>query len=146
MTIARITLRNFKCFTALDLPCAPLTLLTGHNAGGKSTALQALLLLAQGLREAPNTNLLPLNGTLVDLGACGDVIHHSASPPDAVLRCRKFARAGDLALRGRQGPLGARPAEARRYQLLQGRRLCRRPERANAPVGTVEFRPGGLAP
>ena len=81
MTIARITLRNFKCFTALDLPCAPLTLLTGHNAGGKSTALQALLLLAQGLREAPNTNLLPLNGTLVDLGACGDVIHHSASPP-----------------------------------------------------------------
>ena len=80
MTITRITLRNFKCFAALDLPCAPLTLLTGHNAGGKSTALQALLLLAQGLREAPNTNLLPLNGTLVDLGAGGDVIHRTASP------------------------------------------------------------------
>lgn len=80
MTIAHITLRNFKCFSALDLPCAPLTLLTGHNAGGKSTAVQALLLLAQGLREAPNTNLLPLNGTFVNLGAGGDVIHHSASP------------------------------------------------------------------
>ena len=80
MTIAHITLRNFKCFKALDLPCAPLTLLTGHNAGGKSTVLQALLLLAQGLREAPNTNLLPLNGRLVDLGAGSDVIHHSASP------------------------------------------------------------------
>ena len=80
MTISNITLRNFKCFEALDLPCAPLTLLTGHNAGGKSTALQALLLLAQGLREAPNTNLLPLNGSLVDLGAGGDVIRHSASP------------------------------------------------------------------
>lgn len=80
MTIAHITLRNFKCFTELNLPCAPLTLLTGHNAGGKSTALQALLLLAQGLREAPNTNLLPLNGTLVDLGTGGDVVHHSASP------------------------------------------------------------------
>ena len=79
MTIAQINLRNFKCFAALDLPCAPLTLLTGHNAGGKSTALQALLLLAQGLREAPNTNLLPLNGALVDLGAGGDVIHRSAS-------------------------------------------------------------------
>ena len=79
MTIAEITLRNFKCFEALDLPCAPLTLLTGHNAGGKSTALQALLLLAQGLREAPNTDLLPLNGTLVDLGAGGDVVHHAAS-------------------------------------------------------------------
>ena len=80
MTITHITLRNFKCFSALDLPCAPLTLLTGHNAGGKSTALQALLLLAQGLREAPNTYLLPLNGNLVNLGAGGDVIHHWASP------------------------------------------------------------------
>ena len=80
MTVEHITLRNFKCFTALDLPCAALTLLTGHNAGGKSTALQALLLLAQGLREAPNGNLLPLNGTLVDLGTASDVIQHSASP------------------------------------------------------------------
>lgn len=79
MTITNITLRNFKCFSALDLPCSALTLLTGHNAGGKSTALQALLLLAQGLREAPNADLLPLNGTLVDLGAGSDVIHHSAS-------------------------------------------------------------------
>lgn len=79
MTIAQVALRNFKCFEALDLPCAPLTLLTGHNAGGKSTALQALLLLAQGLREAPNSDLLPLNGTLVDLGTGGDVIHRSAS-------------------------------------------------------------------
>lgn len=78
--IGQIALRNFKCFTALDLPSAPLTLLTGHNAGGKSTALQALLLLAQGLREAPNTNLLPLNGALVNLGTGGDVIHHAASP------------------------------------------------------------------
>lgn len=80
MTIANITLQNFKCFSALNLPCAPLTLLTGHNAGGKSTALQALLLLTQGLREAPNVNLLPLNGSIVDLGSGGDVIRHSASP------------------------------------------------------------------
>ena len=77
--IKQIVLRDFKCFNALDLPCAPLTLLTGHNAGGKSTALQALLLLAQGLRQAPNTNLLPLNGALVDLGAGGDVICRAAS-------------------------------------------------------------------
>ncbi|MYB34897.1 MAG: DUF3696 domain-containing protein [Gammaproteobacteria bacterium] len=79
MTTGRISLRNFKCFEALDLPCAPLTLLTGRNAGGKSTALQALLLLVQGLREAPNNNLLPLNGALVSLGTGGDVVYHSAS-------------------------------------------------------------------
>ncbi|MYJ52342.1 MAG: ATP-binding protein [Gammaproteobacteria bacterium] len=64
VTIGQISLRNFKCFKALDLPCAPLTLLTGRNGGGKSTALQAFLLLVQGLREAPNNNLLPLNGAL----------------------------------------------------------------------------------
>ena len=79
MTISQITLRNFKCFKELDLPCAPLTLLTGHNAGGKSTALQALLLLAQGMREAPNSNLLPLNGKLVELGTGGEVVRRSSS-------------------------------------------------------------------
>ena len=81
MTISLMTLQRFKCFTALDLPCAPLTLLTGHNAGGKSTTLQSLLLLAQGLREAPTSDLLPLNGPLVELGTGSDVVQHSASPP-----------------------------------------------------------------
>lgn len=81
MTISLVTLESFKCFTALDLPCAPLTLLTGQNAGGKSTALQALLLLTQGLREGPNSGVLPLNGPLVELGTASDVIQHSMSPP-----------------------------------------------------------------
>lgn len=85
MTIERVSLRNFKRFAALDLPCAPLTLLTGHNAGGKSTALQALLLLAQGLRHAPDSDLLQLNGPFVDLGAGGDVVHHAASAQSLAL-------------------------------------------------------------
>jgi len=79
LTIANISLKNFKCFPALDFPCSPMTLLTGYNAGGKSTALQGLLLLAQGLREAPNSDLLPLNGPLVELGAGSDVVNHSSS-------------------------------------------------------------------
>ena len=45
MILDAIELRNFKCYEALDLPCAALTVLTGYNAAGKSTALQALLLL-----------------------------------------------------------------------------------------------------
>ena len=45
-------MKNFKCFDALELPCAPLTVLTGYNAAGKSTTLQTLLLLAQALRDA----------------------------------------------------------------------------------------------
>ena len=76
MIITSITLENFKCFEALELPCAPLTVLTGYNAAGKSTTLQTLLLLAQALRAAPHGRRLPLNGDLVALGSGGDVIRH----------------------------------------------------------------------
>ena len=77
--ITSITLEDFKCFEALELPCAPLTVLTGYNAAGKSTTLQALLLLAQGLRAASHDERLPLNGDLVTLGSGGDVIRHGAA-------------------------------------------------------------------
>src|SRR5271167_2342181 len=60
--IDRITLTNFKCFEALNLDLAPLTLLTGFNAGGKSTATQTLLLLL-------------LNGPVVSLGTPADVLN-----------------------------------------------------------------------
>ena len=77
--ITSITLEDFKCFEALELPCAPLTVLTGYNAAGKSTTLQTLLLLAQALRVAPHDRRLPLNGDLVALGSVGDVIRHGAA-------------------------------------------------------------------
>ena len=77
--ITSITLGDFKCFEALELPCAPLTVLTGYNAAGKSTTLQALLLLAQGLRAASHDERLPLNGDLVTLGSGGDVIRHGTA-------------------------------------------------------------------
>ncbi len=63
--LTRIHLNNFKCFDALSLPLAPLTVLTGFNAAGKSTALQSLLLLAQSLRSGNRTAELPLNGSLL---------------------------------------------------------------------------------
>ncbi len=78
MTITKVTVENFKCFDALDVPCAPLTLLTGYNAAGKSTVLQAVLVLAQGLRMAPHATLLPLNGDLVVLGSGSDVVRHDS--------------------------------------------------------------------
>ena len=52
MMLQAIELTNFKCYEALDLPCSALTVLTGYNSAGKSTVLEALLLLAQGLRSA----------------------------------------------------------------------------------------------
>lgn len=72
--IDRIYLKNLKCFNELSLTLAPLTLLTGFNAAGKSTTMQGLLLLAQALRQGTRGSKLPLNGPLVRLGSPGDVL------------------------------------------------------------------------
>ncbi|SEH09075.1 AAA family ATPase [Candidatus Venteria ishoeyi] len=72
--IKTIHLENFKCFDALSLPCAPLTLLTGFNGAGKSTTLQTLLLLAQSLRAGGRTPEIPLNGILACLGSPGEIL------------------------------------------------------------------------
>lgn len=73
--LKELTIQNFKCFNSVSLPMAPLTLLTGFNAAGKSTTLQSLLLLSQSMRSGNRTAELPLNGNLVRLGTPGEVIN-----------------------------------------------------------------------
>ena len=72
--ITRIDLRHFKCFEALKLPLQPLTLLSGGNASGKSSVLQALVLLHQTMREHEWSSRLMLNGATIRLGTVADVI------------------------------------------------------------------------
>ena len=72
--LTRLDLRFFKCFERLRLPLAPLTLLTGLNASGKSSVLQALVLLHQTMRDREWTTRLALNGAGVRLGAMPDVV------------------------------------------------------------------------
>ena len=72
--LTRIDLRHFKCFESLKLPLGPLTLLSGANASGKSSVLQALVLLHQTMREHEWSRRLILNGNSVQLGTVGDVI------------------------------------------------------------------------
>ena len=72
--LTRIDLRHFKCFTLLQLPLRPLTLLSGANASGKSSVLQALVLLHQTMREHEWSSRLMLNGAAVQLGTVGDVV------------------------------------------------------------------------
>jgi predicted ATPase len=69
-----LELRHFKCFEKLDLPLGPLTLLSGSNASGKSSALQALVLLHQTIREHEWSTRLMLNGASVHLGTVLDVV------------------------------------------------------------------------
>lgn len=72
--LTQINLQHFKCFEILRLPLRPLTLLSGTNASGKSSVLQALVLLHQTMREQEWSKSLLLNGASVSLGTVADVI------------------------------------------------------------------------
>ncbi len=73
--LTKLHIDNLKCFKQLSLPLAPLTLLTGFNAAGKSTALQSLLLLAQACRSQERKWQIGLNGDLTQLGTPGEALH-----------------------------------------------------------------------
>lgn len=72
--LTQIELENFKCFNPLKLPLRSLNLLAGTNASGKSSVLQALLLLSQTMRENEWSSKLALNGSLAQLGTVFDVM------------------------------------------------------------------------
>lgn len=72
--LTRLDLRHFKCFEMLRLPLDSLTLLCGLNASGKSSILQALVLLHQTMREHEWSTRLMLNGEAIRLGTVSDVV------------------------------------------------------------------------
>lgn len=68
--IRQLTLKNFKCFQgSFDFDLAPLTLLAGVNGVGKSSLLQALLLVRQSHLGGDEVRL---NGDLLELGQSTD--------------------------------------------------------------------------
>lgn len=72
--INRIDLKDFKCFDNLKLPLANLTVLSGTNASGKSSVLQAMVLLHQTMRGHEWSTRLLLNDATIKLGTVGDVV------------------------------------------------------------------------
>jgi Protein of unknown function (DUF3696)/AAA domain, putative AbiEii toxin, Type IV TA system len=83
--IRALRMERFKCFESLRLPLSPLTLFTGFNAAGKSTALQTLLLLSQTLRSHRGSSDLRLKGPLTNLGTPADVINRMAGGNEIAL-------------------------------------------------------------
>ena len=78
--LTEFELRNFKCFEALKLRLAPLTLLCGLNGMGKSSLMQALLLLRQSQAAGElDKGRLVLGGDFVDLGTGQDVLFEDAT-------------------------------------------------------------------
>ena len=73
--ISSIYVKNFKCFEEISVECRMLNLFTGINGMGKSTMIQALLLLRQTSEMVVpgKENLALLNGKYVSLGTLKDI-------------------------------------------------------------------------
>lgn len=72
--LTRLDLQLFKCFELLRLPLGRLSLLSGSNASGKSSVLQALALLHQTMREHEWSTRLILNGEVIRMGTVADLV------------------------------------------------------------------------
>ncbi len=76
--ITEIGIENFKAFAkTARIPLKPITLLFGPNSSGKSSLIQAILMLRQTIEESMSDEqtLLP-KGKLVDLGNFSEFIHN----------------------------------------------------------------------
>ena len=105
--LTRIDLRHFKCFERLNLPLAPLTLLSGPNASGKSTALQALALVHQTMREQEWSPRLMLNGEILRLGTVRDVIDKEQGRRTFGIRVHSEQSRIQWVFRGKPGDMSA---------------------------------------
>ena len=79
--ITEIRLQRFKAFKDTEpLPLARVNLLTGMNGRGKSSLMQALLLMAQSMDNEGAVDLLELQGRYVRLGHFDDVMRKNIEP------------------------------------------------------------------
>ncbi|MCI4626112.1 MAG: DUF3696 domain-containing protein [Candidatus Magnetoovum sp. WYHC-5] len=79
--IKKIEITNFKCFEHETIELAPLNLLTGLNGMGKSTLIQAFLLLRQShdMGFLQRELQIALNGDLIQIGNGRDVLYQYAN-------------------------------------------------------------------
>ncbi len=84
--LSSIKLTNFKAFRTLDIPLSSLNILTGVNGMGKSSLIQALLLLKQSDLSQGKLYLSPKNG-LVNLGKAKHIFHQGAEKDEDFAIC-----------------------------------------------------------
>ena len=141
--IDSVAFTHLKCFDTLRVELAPLTLLTGFNAAGKSTSYQPILLVAQALRTAPGSELLGLNGPLVKLGTAGEVLASGIdnSPAKISIDANGTSITWDLRPAPRSGGSGALIVESGSLSTADEKPISW--TRRLLPQGTIS--PGGEA-
>lgn len=78
MVINKLRIKNFKCFSDIAFELGNLNLLAGSNGCGKSSVIQALLLLRQSFEQYGSLNMLSTYGKYVNLGLAGDILYDYA--------------------------------------------------------------------
>jgi predicted ATPase len=77
--IRTLRLGNFKCFEDETIPLERLTLLSGINGAGKSSIIQALLVLRETcMRGSFSAPYVSLSSDLIDLGRAADILFSAA--------------------------------------------------------------------
>lgn len=76
--ISRLKLMNFKCFESINIEMSNLNVLAGINSMGKSTIVQALLLLRQSYELGAIDNGLHLNGLITNIGTGQDLMYRGS--------------------------------------------------------------------
>ncbi|MEI7894103.1 MAG: hypothetical protein WCI05_13505 [Myxococcales bacterium] len=100
-SLQSLELTRFKCFAFQRISLSAATVLTGLNGMGKSTVIQALLLLRQSARagllhppqpaspwQRQGQSGLLLNGEFTRLGTAGDVLYEGAAEDSVGLAIR----------------------------------------------------------
>lgn len=80
--ITRLVVGHFKIITKLELNLSNLNILTGLNGSGKSSIIQALLLLRQSMGNG--FTYFELEGNYVKLGTQGDILNDNARKENIV--------------------------------------------------------------
>ncbi len=89
--IRELRLQNLKCFDDEIIYFSKLTLLAGTNASGKSTVIQALLLLRQShSHNTLQTGEVLLNSSLVNIGTASDLINQRANTDEIGISITEF--------------------------------------------------------
>lgn len=84
--ITSVKLENFKCFQKVSINLSNLNLLMGLNGAGKSSLIQALLLLAQTPTDKEDKiDGIMLSGDLLELGTGKNILNEYANVEEIVI-------------------------------------------------------------
>ena len=74
--LTKLQFRNYKCLDNQAFAFKCINVFTGYNGRGKSSVIQAILMLAQSIDKSNVNSLdrLHLNGALVNLGDMDEIL------------------------------------------------------------------------